>query len=282
MAENRGEDSMTTAKTQSNHTYHTIMYEEKNGEFKGIAVVTFNRPKVLNAINQPLLEELMAVLDYVQKSHTVKVLVLTGAGDKAFIAGADISQFEKMTSKEAVGFSRFGQKVFTRLEELPQSTLAAVNGYALGGGCELALACDFIYAGENAQFGQPEVNLGILPGWGGTQRLSRLVGKAMAKELIFTGKLIDAHEAQRIGIVNKVCHNAQLMDEVLKTAKLIVSKGSIAVSQAKRVIEDGYHKELLDALELEAKAFAKTFDTQDQKEGAKAFLAKRPPQFVGR
>ncbi|MBI2646381.1 MAG: enoyl-CoA hydratase/isomerase family protein [Deltaproteobacteria bacterium] len=272
---------MTTAKAQSN-TYHTITYEEKHGELKGIAVVTFNRPKVLNAINQSLMEELLDVLEHVQKSHAVKVLVLTGTGDKAFIAGADISQFEKMTSKEAIAFAKFGQKVFTRLEELPQPTIAAVNGYALGGGCELALACDFIYAGENAQLGQPEVNLGILPGWGGTQRLTRLVGKAMAKELIFTGKLIYAHEAQRIGIVNKVCHDVQLMEDVLKTAKLIVSKGPIAVAQAKRAIEDGYHKELRDALELEAEAFAKTFDTQDQKEGAKAFLAKRPPQFVGR
>lgn len=273
---------MTTAKTQSNHTYHNLTYEEKQGDLQGIAVVTFDRPKVLNAINQSLLEELLAVLDHIQKNHAVKVLVLTGAGDKAFIAGADISQFEKMTSKEAVTFAKFGQKVFTRLEELSQPTIAAVNGYALGGGCELALSCDFIYAGENAQFGQPEVNLGILPGWGGTQRLSRLVGKAMAKELIFTGKLIYAHEAQRIGMVNKVCHDSQLMDDVLKTANLIVSKGPLAVAQAKRVIEDGYHKEIADALELEAEAFAKTFDTEDQKEGAKAFLAKRPPQFVGR
>ena len=282
MVENQEGVSMPTTKTQSNPTYHHLMYEEKHGDFKGIAVVTFNRPKVLNAINRPLLEELLAVLDHVQKSHGVKVLVLTGAGDKAFIAGADISQFEKMTSKEATEFARFGQKVFTRLEELPQPTIAAVNGYALGGGCELALSCDFIYAGENAQFGQPEVNLGILPGWGGTQRLSRLVGKSMAKELIFTGKLIYAHEAQRIGIVNKVCHDVSLLDDVLKTAKLIVSKGPVAVAQAKRVIEDGYHKELTDALELEAEAFAKTFDTEDQKEGARAFLAKRPPQFLGR
>ncbi len=273
---------MTTPAKVQNNTYHNLTYEEKHGDLKGVALVTFNRPKVLNAISQAMLEELLTVLEHVQKSHVIKVLVLTGAGDKAFIAGADISQFEKMTSKEAAELAKFGQKVFTRLEELPQPTIAAVNGYALGGGCELALSCDFIYAGENAQLGQPEVNLGILPGWGGTQRLSRLVGKPMAKELVFTGKIIYAHEAQRLGIVNKVCHDAQLMEDVMKIAKLILSKGPLAIAQAKRVIEDGYHKELIDALEMEAEAFAKIFDTEDQKEGARAFLAKRPPQFVGR
>lgn len=262
--------------------FQNIIYEEKTGENRGIAVITFNRPKVLNAINQDLMQEFSRALDVVRKSSIIKVLVLTGAGEKAFVAGADISQFETMTEKDAVRFASFGQAVFNKIEELPQPVIAAVNGFALGGGCELVSACDFIYASETAKFGQPEVNLGIIPGFGGTQRFTRLLGKAMAKELIFTGSIIDAYEALRIGLVNKVCKSEQLMNEVLATSKMILSKGSLAVSYAKHAIEEGYHKELKAALDIECKAFSKTFGTQDQKEGARAFLEKRLPKFIGK
>ena len=261
---------------------NTLLYEEKTGDFQGIALITLNRPEVLNAINKEMMAELHQVLETVQSSSTVRVLVLTGAGEKAFVAGADISQFPKMSEKEAIEFASFGQKVFSKLESLKQPTIAAVGGFALGGGCELALACDFIYASEKAKFGQPEVNLGILPGYGGTQRLSRLVGKAMAKELIFSGKIIDAQEALRIGLANHVFPQASFMEEVFKAARLIASKAPLAVAASKSAIEKGYNLDLKEAFAVECHAFSKTFGTQDQKEGAQAFLEKRQPKFIGK
>lgn len=277
MVEKVEKDFMNTT-----HKFENIWFEEQTDENKGISIITFNRPKVLNALNQKTLEELKFVLDEVKKSKSIRVLILTGAGEKAFVAGADISQFPSMTSKDARKFAAFGQRVFSQLEALDQPTLAAVNGFALGGGCELAAACDFIYASETAKFGQPEVNLGIIPGYGGTQRWVRQIGKAMAKELIFTGRIISAEEAFQIGFVNKVCAPDRLMNEITETARLIVSKGKIAVAHAKRAIDAGYHKELSKGLQIECEAFSKTFDTEDQKEGASAFLEKRQPRFQGR
>ena len=264
------------------HSYKNIQFEELEDENQGIGLLTFNRIQVLNALNRETLEELNTILDHVTRSKSVKVLVLTGAGDKAFVAGADISQFPKLSSKEALAFAKFGQAVFNKLESLNQPTIAAVNGFALGGGCELALACDFIYASEKAKFGQPEVRLGIIPGYGGTQRFVRQVGKAMGKELIFSGRMISAGEALRIGLVNRVCAPDQLMNEVIKTSREICAQGGLAIAEAKRAIEQGYQKELSEALAIEAAAFAKTFGTEDQKEGARAFLEKRAPRFRGR
>jgi len=263
-------------------SYKNLLFEELSGENVGIVVITFNRPKVLNAINHETMVELSSALDHVRENRKIRVLVLTGSGDKAFIAGADISQFETLSSRQAYQFALFGQTTFSKLEGLDQPTIAAVNGFALGGGCELASACDFIYASKNAKFGQPEVNLGIIPGYGGTQRLVRQVGRAMGKELIFTGNIISAEEGLRIGLVNKVCEPGELMPEVFKTARTMISKGPIAVAHAKKAIDAGYNKELHEALAIEAEAFSKAFDTLDQKEGARAFLEKRLPRFQGR
>ncbi|MBI4041026.1 MAG: enoyl-CoA hydratase/isomerase family protein [Deltaproteobacteria bacterium] len=269
---------MTTLK----HDFKHLLVEEKTGDLSGIILVTLHRPEVLNAMNRLMLEELKEVLTWLGEQLHLRVLILTGSGDKAFVAGADISQFEKMTPAEAIEFATFGQSVFNLLEGLPQATIAALNGYALGGGSELALACDFIYAARDAKLGQPEVNLGIVPGYGGTQRLSRLIGKAMAKELIFSGKIISAEEALRIRWVNAVFEGKDLMAEVYKTAKLIASMAPRAVAESKKAIEEGYDISLGSALELECDAFSATFGTQDQKEGARAFLEKRSPKFTGR
>jgi enoyl-CoA hydratase len=273
MAENPAEDFMST------HKFKNIIFEKKDGH---IALITINRPKVLNAINKETMQELMSCVEILKNSDDIRVVVITGAGDKAFVAGADISQFPKMNENEAIEFATYGQSVFSKLEELKQPVIAAVNGYALGGGCELVLACDFIYASENAKLGQPEVSLGILPGYGGTQRLSRLVGKAMAKELIYSGKVISAQEALRIRLVNKVFAQKDLLLETIKTANLIASKAPIAVAESKKAIEQGYDILLKEALAVECQGFSKTFGTQDQKEGAKAFLEKRKPHFIGK
>lgn len=262
--------------------YKNLLFEELSGENAGIAVVTFNRPTVLNAINHEMMVELSSALDRVKENKKIRVLILTGSGEKAFVAGADISQFESLNARQAYQFALFGQTTFGKLQELDQPTIAAVNGFALGGGCELASACDFIYASSRAKFGQPEVNLGIIPGYGGTQRFVRQVGLAMGKELIFSGNMISVEEAFRIGLVNKVCEPEKLLEEVFKTARMIASRAPLAVSEAKKAIHAGYHKEWHDALAVEAEAFSKAFDTSDQKEGARAFLEKRQPHFEGR
>lgn len=261
--------------------FKNLLFEELTGDNSGIALLTFNRPKVLNAISHETMVELSAALDQVRENRSIRLLILTGSGDKAFIAGADISQFETLNSRQAYQFALFGQTTFNKLEELAQPTIAAVNGFALGGGCELASACDFIYASRNAKFGQPEVNLGIIPGYGGTQRFVRQIGKAMAKELIFSGSMISADEAFRIGLVNRLCEPDQLMAEVFKTARTLISRGPLAIAHAKKAIDAGYNKELHEGLALEAEEFSKVFDTWDQKEGARAFLEKRSPVFRG-
>jgi len=257
--------------------YNNIIFEKQDD----IAIIKFNRPKALNAINPEVLNELGKALDEIEADKSLKVLVLTGEGEKAFVAGADISVMVKMNPLEARKFSRDGQEMLFRLERLPIPVIACVNGFALGGGTEIAMACDFIYASENAKFGQPEINLGIIPGFGGTQRLPRLVGKAMAKELCMTGVIITAQEAKEIGLVNKVFPHDQLWDETMKTAKLLASKGKVSMKAVKRCIDRGMDVDLLSGCYLESDNFAICMTSPDGKEGLSAFLEKRKPEFKG-
>ena len=258
--------------------------EYKNIIFKikeQIATITFNRPKVLNALNEVSLKEFSHAIDEVALDEDIRVLILTGAGDKSFVAGADITEFLKFNALKAKIFSEMGHGIVSKLQELPIPVIGAVNGFALGGGCEVVIACDFIYASENAMFGLPEINLGIIPGFGGTQRLSRLVGKNRAKEMIFTGKMISAAEAHAMGLVNKVCVQDQLMDEVLNVAKLIVSKGKISLRAAKQAINAGMDVDLKTGCRFETDAFAICLASSDAKEGTQAFLEKRAADFKG-
>ena len=247
----------------------------------GIAVLTFNRPKALNALNDALIKELSQVLDQVAADEDIRVLVLTGAGEKAFVAGADITEIAGFTALKAKAFAESGQRIINKIEQLPIPVIAAVNGFALGGGNEIALVCDFIYAAENAKLGLPEINLGVIPGFGGTQRLPRLVGKNIAKEMVFTGKMISAAEAQAIGLVNKVCPPQELMDEVKKTAQNMASKGKVAMRALKQAINGGMNLDLASGCALEIDAFALCFTSEDSKEGPAAFLEKRKPEFKG-
>ncbi len=246
-----------------------------------IATITFNRPKVLNALNEASLKELSDAIDKVAGDEDIRVLILTGAGDKSFVAGADITEFLKFNALKAKIFSEMGHGIVNKLQELPIPVLGAVNGFALGGGCEIVIACDFIYASENAMFGLPEINLGIIPGFGGTQRLPRLIGKNRAKEMIFTGKMIPAAEAQSMGLVNKVCAQDQLMDEVLKVAKIIISKGRVSLRAAKQAINNGMDVDLKTGCRIETDAFAVCLASPDAKEGTQAFLEKRAADFKG-
>jgi enoyl-CoA hydratase len=242
-------------------------------------VITFNRPKALNALNEATLRELNAAIDALpQNTHA---LILTGAGEKAFVAGADIAEMSGRTREAARAFGEMGQSVLRRLEELPFVTIAAINGFALGGGLELAMACDLLYASENAKVGQPEVNLGIIPGFGGTQRLARLVGQQLAREMIFTGLPIDAATAKARGLVCDVFPLAELMPRVRKVADTIAAKGPLAVRACKRAINMGWDLDLDSGLRLEVQSFAELFDSADRKEGMAAFLEKRPAVFKG-
>lgn len=245
-----------------------------------IATVQINRPKALNALNSETLHELAECLTEIETRKDIRILILTGAGSKAFVAGADISEMYEATAAEGAAMARLADQAFSKLENMPQVTIAAVNGYALGGGCEIAMACDIRIAAETAKFGQPECGLGIIPGFGGTQRLSRLVGKGRAKELIFTCDMIDAQEAYRIGLVNQVVPAEKLMDTCLETGKKIMKKGGYAVSLAKRVINAGMDVDLASGLELEATSFGLAFSTHDKHEGMGAFLEKRPAQLT--
>jgi len=257
--------------------FENIIFEIENS----IATIFFNRPKALNALNNALFDELDTALDMVRKNTDIRVLILTGKGDKAFVAGADIAELAKMNPLQAKFFSRKGQKIFSKIEELPIPAIAAVNGFALGGGSEAALACDFIYASEKALFGLPEINLGLIPGFGGTQRLARLVGNNRAKELVFTGKNIKADQALEYGIINKVCAHESLMDEVLKTASIIASKGKVALRAAKEVIQNGTAVNLEIGCRIENDGFGIAMVSEDAKEGTSAFLEKRKPLFKG-
>lgn len=247
-----------------------------------ITTLFFNRPKALNALNNALFDELDIALDQIKNNTDIKVLILTGAGDKSFVAGADIAELVKMNPLEGKSFSRKGQKVFSKLEALPIPVIAAVNGFALGGGLEAALGCDFIYASDKALFGLPEINLGLIPGFGGTQRLARRIGSNRAKELIFTGKNINAQTALEYGIVNKVCDPDILMEEVMKTANLIASKGKVALRSAKEVVQNGLNVDLESGCRIENDVFGLNMTSEDAKEGTSAFLEKRKPVFNGK
>ena len=246
------------------------------------ATITFNRPKALNALNDALLEEFLQALATVEADEDIRVLILTGADEKSFVAGADINEIAKRNTLQAKHFAGRGQQTISRLQELPIPVIAAVNGFALGGGSEMALACDFIYASENAKFGFPEINLGIIPGFGGTQRMPRLVGANIAKEMIFTGKMISAQEAKDMGMVNKVTPPETLMEEVLKTAALIASKGKPSLRAAKQAINTGMNVDLASGLKIEVDAFALSVSSEDAKEGTTAFLEKRDAVFKGK
>jgi enoyl-CoA hydratase len=251
--------------------------------FEGeIGVLAVNRPKALNALNMETLRDIQMGIQEVKNHPETKVLIVTGSGERAFVAGADISEMRGMNSIEALDFSKLGHLTMKMIEDLDRPVLAAVNGFALGGGTELALACDFIYASENAKFGLPEVTLGIFPGFGGTQRLPRLIGKGKAKELILTGKMINSQEALALGIVNRVFPQASLMEETKKVASQIAASGAVGVRLAKTVVNAGFNMELTEACSLESYAFSLGFTTEDQKEGMTAFLEKRKPNYKGK
>ncbi len=251
--------------------------------FEGeIGILAMNRPKALNALNIETLREIQTGIEEVRGHSELRVLILTGSGEKAFVAGADIAEMKGMNSIEALNFSKLGHLTLKMIQDLDRPVIAAVNGYALGGGMEIALACDFIYASENARFGLPEVTLGIFPGFGGTQRLPRLIGKGKAKELILTGKMITAQEAFQLGILNRVFPQASLMEETKKAALQVAANGAIGVRLAKMVVDAGFNMDLTEACTLESYAFGFGFTTEDQKEGMTAFVEKRKPNFKGK
>ena len=244
-----------------------------------LAIVTINRPKALNALNSDTLKDLDVVLDDLEKDSNIYSVILTGAGEKAFVAGADISEMKDLSEEEGKNFGLLGNKVFRRLEKLDKPVIAAISGFALGGGCELAMACDIRIASEKAKFAQPEAGLGITPGFGGTQRLPRLVGEGKAKELIYTCAMVKADEALRIGLVNKVVPLENLMEEAKAMANAIIANAPIAVKLCKDAINRGMQVDIDTAIEVEAEDFGKCFASEDQKEGMTAFIEKRAKNF---
>ena len=248
---------------------------EKKGH---IAVATINRPKALNALNSDVLSDLGELVDIVNADSEIRALVLTGSGEKAFVAGADIGEMSTLTPEEGEAFGKHGNDVFRRIETLPIPTIAAVNGFALGGGCELSMSCDIRICADTAVFGQPETGLGITPGFGGTQRLARLVGPGMAKQLIYTAKNIKADEALRIGLVNAVYPLEELMAAAEKLAETIAKNAPIAVRNCKKAINDGISLPIEKAVEVEEKLFGDCFETHDQKEGMACFLSREKPK----
>jgi enoyl-CoA hydratase len=249
---------------------------------EGIATITFNRPKALNAMNSETMAELLAAATICKEDAAVKVLILTGSGEKAFVAGADIAQMQNLTAPEALKFMELGHETLRLIETIPKPSIAAVNGFALGGGTEISMACDIRFASENAVFGQPEILIGLIPGWGGTQRLPRLVGMGIAKELILGGGQIDVKRAYEIGLVNKVVPAAQLMEDTKKFARKLSLLPGFALKMAKYSINYGYDLALDNANRLEMECCAQCFSTADQKEGMKAFLEKRKPTYTGK
>jgi enoyl-CoA hydratase len=258
--------------------YENITYEVRDA----IAYITFNRPKVLNALNRQTMQELLIALGAAKLDDAVRVVILTGAGDKAFIAGADINELAQQTPVDGKEMSIFGQGVLRILETMGKPSIAAINGFALGGGCELALACSIRLASRNAKLGQPEVKLGILPGYGGSQRLARLCGKGVAHELVLGAEMISADEAMRIGLVNHVYEPAELMPAAEALAKKIAANAPLAVQYAMEAIEHGMEMPQEEGLFLEATLFGLCCATEDMKEGTRAFLEKRPAQFKGK
>jgi enoyl-CoA hydratase len=258
--------------------YENLLYEVRDA----IAYITFNRPKVLNALNRRTMQELLIALGQAKLDENVRVVILTGAGEKAFIAGADINELAQQTPVDGKEMSIFGQGVLRILETMGKPSIAAINGFALGGGCELALACSIRIASRNAKLGQPEVKLGILPGYGGSQRLARLCGKGVAHELVLGGDMISADEALRIGLVNHVYEPAELMSAAEALAKKIAANAPLAVQYAMEAIEHGMEMPQEEGLFLEATLFGLCCATEDMREGTRAFLEKRPAQFKGK
>jgi len=258
-------------------SYTTIKLEVSDA----IATLTFNRPEVLNALNPEMIDEFYNALSGVEETSEVKVLILTGEG-KAFVAGADIRILQDLDPLGAKEFARKGQAALFALEAMDIPVIACVNGFALGGGCEIAAACDFVCASESARLGQPEINLGVIPGFGGTQRLARLVGKARAKELCMSGRMITAQEAFAMGLVTRIFPEETLMEETLKIARSIAEKGRVALRAIKHVIDNGFDIDLKTGCALEADAFSICFASPDHKEGTTAFLEKRAPRFTGK
>lgn len=246
----------------------------------GVTVMTISAPKSLNALNSTILGEIDDCIDNLEDD--TRVLIITGDGEKSFVAGADISEMAPLGEEEGFEFGKRGALVFRKIETLPIPVIAAVNGFALGGGCELAMACDIRIASNNAKFGQPEVGLGIIPGFSGTYRLAKLVGQGMAKEMIYTGRAIRADEALRIGLVNAVYEPAELLDRAREMAARMIANAPIAIAYAKKCINESYDLNADEAIELENEQFGLCFTTDDQKEGMDAFLNKRKPVFTGK
>ena len=255
-----------------------ILYEKKGG----VATVTINRPKALNSMNEETILEILSTLDDIRKDEKIKVVVITGAGDRAFSAGADINMMKAGGALEARKSSQLGQRLMNEVEDLEKPVIAAVNGYALGGGLELAMACDLRIASEKARLGQPEINIGLIPGWGGTQRLPRFVGKGLAKEIIFTGKMIDAKTAEQHGLINKVVPADQLKSAVEELTTELMNKPPVAIKLAKELINNSTETSLRIGITNESEAFGVLGSTEDFKEGTAAFLEKRKPEFKGK
>lgn len=258
--------------------FENILFEKKDY----VATITVNQPQTLNALNTKTLKELEAAVEMIEQDKDIRAFIITGSGPKAFVAGADIHELDNMTPSDGLVFMDLGQKVFNRIENGTKPSIAAVNGYALGGGCELSMCCDIRIASENARFGQPEIKLGNLPGWGGTQRLTRLIGKGRASQMIFTGEFMKAEEAECWGLVNKVVPLENLLEEAMELAQKIASKGPIALKEAKRAINEGVNHGIETGLLVERYGVAICLTTQDQKEGTAAFLEKREPHFAGK
>ena len=259
-------------------TFENILLEKKDS----IAYVTVNRPKVLNALNMATMEELRAVFHDIKNDAAIRVVIFTGAGEKAFIAGADISEFEKQDAVLGKEYAHRGQSVLNLIENLGKPVIACINGFALGGGCEMAMACTMRLASESAKLGQPEVKLGIIPGYGGTQRLPRLVGKGIAMQMVLTGEMITAQEAHRIGLVNEVTAPADLIPRAEAIAGKIIANAPLAVKYAMEAVNKGMEMTLAEGLFLEATLFGVCCATEDKKEGTAAFLEKRAAQFKGK
>jgi len=259
-------------------SYENIVFEKKSS----IAHVTINRPKVLNALNMATMEDLRSAFTAIKDDKEIRVVILTGSGEKAFVAGADIAELSKHDAVSAKEYTHRGQSVLDLIENLGKPVIACINGFALGGGCEIALACTFRLASENAKLGQPEVKLGLIPGYGGTQRLPRLVGKGIAMQLLLAGEMINAQEALRIGLVNEVVAAAELIPRAEALAQKIVANAPLAVQYAMEAVNKGMEMSLSEGLYIEATLFGLCCATEDKNEGTKAFLEKRPAQFKGK
>jgi enoyl-CoA hydratase len=265
----------------TNRNWNTLSFEVKDH----FGLITINRPNKLNALNIELLNELKELLLEIKKDEVFAILglIITGEGEKAFIAGADIVEMSDMTPSDAYTFGQLGQQVTVLFETLQIPVIACVNGFALGGGCEIAMSCDFIYSTHNGVFGQPEVKLGLIPGFGGTQRLAKLVGRNRAKEMIYTGRNVNAEEAFRMGLVLRVFPSkAQMMEEAMKTLQSVTSNSPFAISIAKKVMNEGVDLTIAEGLQLEKRQFSGIFSSEDMREGTKAFIEKRAPQFKGK